>query len=199
MRRKLSNFAAAVSLTLCAATVVLWVRSNNTRYEVWLARHSCYSVAIQHGCIEFSCEARHKGHAPDSNSFVDDGPAPISLRLQAGMGSYGPLPPFARVVWSRAGIAVLDRGSVAPDSPYVIMDEHFHGGPMTIRYESVIVVHGAYFVAVFAFLPLTRLIRLRRNTDGASCAICLYNLTGNTSGVCSECGTPITGTAEVKG
>jgi hypothetical protein len=31
----------------------------------------------------------------------------------------------------------------------------------------------------------------RRRTQPGNCSICNYNLTGNTSGICPECGTPI--------
>ena len=49
-------------------------------------------------------------------------------------------------------------------------------------------------VAVFIVHPTLWLIRrwmLRRRWKSNMCPICSYNLTGNTSGVCPECGTAI--------
>ncbi|HNQ24901.1 MAG TPA: hypothetical protein PKK06_17615 [Phycisphaerae bacterium] len=39
--------------------------------------------------------------------------------------------------------------------------------------------------------PIWRMIRRRRRAQGL-CMNCAYNLTGNVSGVCPECGEPIT-------
>jgi hypothetical protein len=38
----------------------------------------------------------------------------------------------------------------------------------------------------------------RKRGEAGFCLTCGYNLTGNTSGVCPECGTPVAGKAEVK-
>jgi hypothetical protein len=44
-----------------------------------------------------------------------------------------------------------------------------------------------------ALLPALRIIAFVRpkRTLRAACATCNYNLTGNTSGTCTECGTPV--------
>ncbi|MBI1825053.1 MAG: hypothetical protein HY287_11495 [Planctomycetes bacterium] len=51
-------------------------------------------------------------------------------------------------------------------------------------------------LVIFAALPGIRLIafvtRVFRRTPPGSCKKCRYNLTGNVSGVCPECGTPVT-------
>jgi len=55
-----------------------------------------------------------------------------------------------------------------------------------------------YWPFVLAGLPLPafRFIRKRhRRTNPGHCPACNYNLTGNTSGVCPECGTAITSRA----
>jgi hypothetical protein len=65
---------------------------------------------------------------------------------------------------------------------------------MFIWYRNTIAIHAAYFVAAFALLPLGFVILsvVRRKTSGKStCTSCGYNLTGNISGVCPECGTTV--------
>jgi hypothetical protein len=51
-----------------------------------------------------------------------------------------------------------------------------------------------WFVVVLAsVLPILRLLVVIRGVgkSSACCMVCGYNLTGNTSGVCPECGTAI--------
>ena len=46
---------------------------------------------------------------------------------------------------------------------------------------------------LFVIIPVARLLGIRGHGSFASdrvCAVCGYDLTGNTSGVCPECGTP---------
>jgi hypothetical protein len=47
------------------------------------------------------------------------------------------------------------------------------------------------FVPVFLVLPGLWLLRWSRRPISGLCRTCLYDLTGNTSDVCPECGTPI--------
>ena len=56
----------------------------------------------------------------------------------------------------------------------------------------------AWLAAITATLPIVWIVRFslsHRAHQQGRCAICGYNLTGNTSGVCPECGTPVAGTA----
>ena len=50
--------------------------------------------------------------------------------------------------------------------------------------------------AAFAAVALLSFVKLRRHRAAAPltnrCPICRYDLTGNTTGVCPECGTPVT-------
>jgi hypothetical protein len=46
--------------------------------------------------------------------------------------------------------------------------------------------------AIFGILPVVRLIRhIHRRKNAGVCLVCNYDLTGNVSGVCPECGTAI--------
>ena len=73
--------------------------------------------------------------------------------------------------------------------------QFFHApGPNETRgFRTVIVPYrNAFLLEAMVGAPLV-LAAARRNRRAGSnaCRICRYNLTGNTSGVCSECGTPI--------
>lgn len=58
----------------------------------------------------------------------------------------------------------------------------------------VIIVPAAYACVAFAVLPIAYAVRRRRLRLAARkglCRTCAYDLTGNVSGVCPECGAPI--------
>ena len=61
-------------------------------------------------------------------------------------------------------------------------------------------IYDCWIIAVAAVLPalysISLLRRRSRRNLTASCRSCGYSLTGNTSGVCPECGTPVEGKAE---
>jgi hypothetical protein len=58
-------------------------------------------------------------------------------------------------------------------------------------------VHVPHWIAAatFALLPViwlfVRLTARQRNSGNPNCPTCGYNLTGNLSGTCPECGTPL--------
>ena len=58
MRRRASNIAAAASLVLCAATVVLWVRSYRIGDLCQLQRHRSYEFFSCRGIVDFSVVRR---------------------------------------------------------------------------------------------------------------------------------------------
>jgi hypothetical protein len=47
------------------------------------------------------------------------------------------------------------------------------------------------FPIISLIYAIVRTVQVRRPPARGLCVNCGYNLTGNTSGVCSECGTPI--------
>jgi hypothetical protein len=60
---------------------------------------------------------------------------------------------------------------------------------------------GTIAVTVIPFLLLRNLLSAgdrRRRLSQGKCPNCCYDLTGNTSGVCPECGTPVPEKAELK-
>jgi hypothetical protein len=75
--------------------------------------------------------------------------------------------------------------------------EHFwwgHQGTIDAIDDSVIPLWAV--VAAFASLPMVLIgFKLMRRRRAMHCAFCSYNLTGNTSGVCPECGMAVEGKA----
>ncbi|MCO6438475.1 MAG: hypothetical protein J5J06_15400 [Phycisphaerae bacterium] len=74
-------------------------------------------------------------------------------------------------------------------------DGLLHLGPgNTVPYSSRSVYAPVWFVLAVGLLPLLLPVALeirRRRIPPGHCRKCRYDLTGNTSGVCPECGTPI--------
>ena len=71
---------------------------------------------------------------------------------------------------------------------------------MTFIGATVLLVQCWKLAAGFAVLPLTWFVLRhhgRRGAAGVVCVKCAYNLTGNTSGVCPECGTPTEASAKL--
>jgi len=181
VRRRIFTLISLLSLLLCVATVVLWVRSYHTtdRFTVKWTRE--YEIAFHYGY----CMARI--------STTYQGP-PSALRL-------APLSDDSHFYWS----------SHPDDVPFLVLDvpTYFNYDEAGMgRFSSSSTVpdfvriphqRGTIFpvwllVIVTSLIPvglgLRRVVATHRRATG-TCPICSYNLTGNTSGVCPECGTPI--------
>ena len=156
MRRKLLNFAAAISLLLCAATLVLWVDGIRTvdmygqvAGQSISAGHHRLNAVVFHRIVMLTVE---KTGGPYSGFQ-------LGSQFVTKLGQFG-------YVYSRPGSTFRAR----------------------VYFPAV------WAVVLFSMLPTTWLIawrmRGRRRTSGL-CSVCSYDLTGNTSGVCPECGTPV--------
>jgi hypothetical protein len=185
MRRRLFAVVSAISLLLCFALVGLWVRS------YWIT---------------------------DQVSFTDQPEASRSVRIT----SY-------RLWSQHGGIGIGLRRVVDPDTPgektkaangwqYVrrpAEDSQTSNVWQTVgfwyKWETVSAVGAtvtSHAVAVPHVLPALLLgvpsgfLLYRRYTRSSrkwECRICRYNLTGNISGVCPECGTPVSKEPAEKG
>ena len=175
MKRRIFNILAAISLLLCLATAGLWIYT--------------YVVPRPQDAL-FTSPRSETGTAP-GRVWV--------LRIRAR----APDPPLVNDGWSHLGFSYWrcewERyGSVDddPDDPTVLRLNVPPPQP-----KSVVVLRKATVPCWFpwtltAILPalwLWRWNRHRRATDDGMphCAKCDYNLTGNVSGICPECGTPI--------
>lgn len=66
-------------------------------------------------------------------------------------------------------------------------------GPSTgVIVRGWLILGGLALAPTLRFALLIRDRSCRRRLRAGHCEVCLYDLTGNTSGVCPECGTPVT-------
>ena len=181
MRRHLFTLASAVSLLLCAATVVLWVRSNSTIDQVFYARKGSRFWRINSRGGVLSAEIT----TPSSNDEWLWMSYPYAPGVHYDAQSLLDASPTTK--WWGGSIA---KGSY--DAPYYKRETG------TVRFLVVVVRYPllAGLAAPWPFLWLFIVVknRPRRNARrrvGNRCDKCSYNLTGNTSGTCPECGAPI--------
>jgi len=190
MRRRLLTIASVVSLLLCAATVMLWVRSS-----WWFSGRA---------------EWEHYVHVPPESCH----------RLSARWGSGGISLYFLRVI-GRDALTKTYTNELRPGPPrdfyfseQAIDPEYkpngdgqtawqrhnfdFNVGAWRTsdgRWASASVAVPFWLVAFCgALLPAAWLLGKLRQTRRAArnhCERCNYDLTGNTSDVCPECGTAV--------
>jgi hypothetical protein len=162
--RRLVTVASVISLLLCLATTVLWVRSHY-RWEWaqynWHERK--FSAESNVGYVDFTVLA------PDDRR---SGIRSYSYDPDVAVGSY--------MLRPRYGISYEDETS----------GDTFDGWTT----NSHLRVSYWLLAAVFTMTPAAWLIaffRRRHRSNRGLCPICGYDLTGNTSGKCPECGQPI--------
>jgi hypothetical protein len=174
MRRRLFTLAAAVSLLLFVATAVLWVRSDDARSAVrfdW--RGAGYALYSDRGRIG-----------------VDNSPAIEDFRAEQRRVILRELEKQQRLMEFLASKG--DEQQLTPsfmENPNWITTATANQ-PAAVRYAVPywpIILVLLIFPAVWLMGYRRSLIRLSRGC----CRGCGYDLTGNTSGVCPECGTPV--------
>jgi len=181
MKRRLLNFLTALSLLLCMAIAALWVRSywRADCVMVWNSRGEL-SVAMREGHLLFQ-----------ASNLYGDGPGAYLLVRHV----------------DQLNTEIRMRPGVVHDVLGFIYGRDTDPG-FLIRIDSELTRHGLrvpedtvvleYWVVPFwavcglAALPPALLLRrrhvLRRRRSAGLCPVCGYNLTGNVSGVCPECG-----------
>ena len=182
MRRRLVNFALVISLVLCTATIVSWVRSYSQSDEMeWmLAGDSSNSI----GSLVKFCSASGSLDL-EIHRFTSDVPLDPQPQIFEFQGEPAGLRWIHRQLWvSRATFFdyfwITDHG--VRENPHLI-EEKF----------SIATPHWFLFIMTL-LLPTALLVRKmirRAAAPVGACRVCRYDLTGNASGVCPECGTRI--------
>jgi hypothetical protein len=181
MRRRVFNFAAAVSLVLCLISLEWWRTSYGmpriVRLTASISRF--YVIRLELGILELDRTDCYSGHLPplfDKQFTIYQLPQGLSVSWN----------PRCKSVF---GFGYRNELILPMGSNLVIA---------ATRSWSVTVWS---FVAVTSVLPLLFFHDARkrhRRRLAYCCERCGYNLTGNTSGICPECGTPIAGKAGVE-
>lgn len=157
MRRRLFAVASALSLLVCVATVVLWVRSHWVAYALGgTTPGSIYSAVASRGRIGVGLASLKSG---GFSFYHSSSGAPWDIGAYGTLGRLGFFVDTRRAADGRRRIAVV-----------------FPIGAIAV---AATVLPGSWLV-----------MGIRKRSEKGRCPTCGYNLTGNTSGVCPECGTP---------
>jgi hypothetical protein len=187
VKRRLFNLVCAVSFFLCISTGVLWLRSY--WWFDYLSGHS---------------QPTRDGYQYGSVVVSDTGRIEIELWTRHYHG-----PPFGQFVSRARYRGTVSNNSLVSRNKWLGSMNGFHwlgfffytksSNPTSIN-KGVVTRYNETFAMTFipmwaivvatAFLPLIWVISRHRRKVGG-CPTCHYDLTGNTSGVCPECGTGI--------
>ncbi len=180
MIRRLFTVVSVLSLLLCVAGELLWARGHSVT-DCWTLRRDrmdsggCRMIEVMATSAKGTLELII-GHA------TGPGPASPSFRYSQG-------PPFT-LAYPTFTPALIDKGGFR-----VVMQPAavWSGVPVPDGSQTVIDVPDWFIVSIFSFIPLLWSIRQRRRRDVGRrlCPACRYDLHGNVSGTCPECGTPI--------
>ncbi|HEY8751765.1 MAG TPA: hypothetical protein VIM11_27540 [Tepidisphaeraceae bacterium] len=178
MVHRVFTFAAALSLLMFLATAGLWVISYRTgecveihferQQSLWLvfSRQVSFRGVIS---IEFASDHAH--------TVSDFG----TIRFFGG----------SRVIYRHDWTEPLTGPAVGS---LRFSAKRYHFGFMDSREIDTATPHWLVVIA-FSILPAVKAKQLRSSRQGNRCLFCAYDLTGNTSGVCPECGMAIETTA----
>lgn len=193
MVRHLFTLASAVSLLLFFATGVLFVRSFWKLDNVWWGSPSqmhCIEGWSEHGGLSISwCRSTRSGQG-----VIDEKGIGLSVNSFEGGEEYyrTPLMQEDTTEWHFAGFGHLRQSTI----PYTPEFEAKFGRLVTTTWTFPLPL----LSALLLLLPLNCTVKGRRyrlRSFRGHCPKCGYNLTGNTSGICPECGTPVAVKAKV--
>jgi len=166
VRRRLFTLASLLSLLLCVATVVLWVRNTDRLWDWTTPEHDRRFIGIEPGQFVF-------------------------LRMDTPFGYFQ----ATAVSFSRTSSLV----PYPQFSKWGFVGHDFRGlNGVRLVYLAVPAWAVVFLTALFPSLWLISAIRHLQVRGQPLCDLCSYNLTGNTSGVCPECATPVSGKTKVK-
>jgi hypothetical protein len=185
VKRTLFNLAAGLSLLLCVTTVVLWVRS----YWVWDSFNwdgktqsvDRLSLSVGSGKVYLVRSRMPAPTSPSLNGQYSVSASSVSFSEPLGFSERAPFTPIGKVVsptHSFAGLGSSDR---------TMMGVHMQD------------IRVPLWMPIVLCLIVPTLGRIVRRPKNGFCKQCRYDLTGNTSGTCPECGTPVPEKSEVMG
>lgn len=203
MRSRLFAVASAVSLLLFVATVLLWVRSYwvadrvTRKYAQKISvgdpddpatptQIKVFTLTTNRGIVEAYWQrsafpALFRENLPD---WKQDYPEGAFFVWEQNVAFHGGLlinVVNRKVLFDHAGLSV-ETHSVTGVSSF------------TNFYVTMITVPAWFFGTITAILPavwIANRLRQKHRTSELRCHVCSYDLTGNTSGTCPECGTPV--------
>ena len=193
MRRRLLSFASKLSLLLGAAVLLLWLRSCFVADQIGRDVYSVKSGAFVHHSLRLRAESGELLAVVITDSNSD--PTIVTPRMSwiasqpgmAGAAWYWRVEPASsQVVLSPMGYRP------APHLGFFAGQYRRQFGFFGVRRFEVLVPAWSLAVA-FSLLPLARVVarsrELRRQARIGLCRRCGYDLRGNVSGRCPECGT----------
>jgi hypothetical protein len=169
MIRGIFMLASVLSLLLCMGTTVLWTRSYQNCDRFWAGRGKIvWSVTSLKGTIRLE----------QTEFFNPDPPA----KLGCGLDSYG----MESVV---AAFHASSQFAGFGGWRYPYAYGPLGSGWYTDNVE--LCVPDWFLLILFSIVPVVRRARKHRRKPLGRCGHCGYNLFGNSSGICPECGAPI--------
>lgn len=200
MRRWIFNFATAISLLLCAGTVALWAASARDGKKVHWARRDGRHVFI--GCIQSHACISVTKPWPCDETLASDDSEPFALLT-------GPLIEWRHLYvygWSGSGFVAVGRDGKVPNLPHgggATNSQTF--GPEMPPGSSTRPITGWHvgipmwmLVGLTLLVPIVRFsdlgfaaCRQRQRKRHGLCPDCSYDLKGNLSGICPECGNSV--------
>jgi hypothetical protein len=176
MRRRSFNIISLLSLLLCLATVVLWVRSYWAVDTLrWNARNGdTFAADTSRGTVELVA-------AWEIPEVVAD--------LTGAGGTVQSSPQGLR--YNRTMPRPDDRswGPGTPQEEWHVFGFAHRSGPLLIVYAHQWIIPLWSILVMTSLLPAIRIwgwIRSRRRAISGLCFRCGYSLAGNTSGICPE-------------
>jgi hypothetical protein len=189
VRRWLFNFAAAVSLVMCAATSAAWFYSygdlDSTGSFCERDSETSRMIVVYRGRLFY--HAYWISEKADGVYYeVDFEPEPWHWDEIGPEAAIYHAQPLLKWKWI-AGFGY-------DDYRYRYAQGSMSFGNLGTAHERTLWAPLWTLIAAFAILPLIvvgRFWRHFRRYRPGLCPKCRYNLTGNTSGICPECGTPV--------
>ncbi|HXE52565.1 MAG TPA: hypothetical protein VN541_06085 [Tepidisphaeraceae bacterium] len=205
MRHWLFAFLSAASLLLCAAVVVLWVRSERAG-DLWewsaadRPSRRCFQAQLRASRGEISIDYAEL-FFPTQKAFdlwMTNWKSQSGMAIKAGAVTFHHITQPARfAIGGSLGRFGFQYRTIQSTNTTVLLPAGRY--PYTGVVPVTVSGTGRYLLLPFwaaaactALAPILYaigwMLRGRRNRSRDRCAGCGYNLTGNTSGVCPECG-----------